>query len=355
MRKMKKEIVRGKEISVGLEDSKRTWKLSVRCEKMEIQFTTMAAKYDNLLRYLKDRYPECKIKLIYEAGFKGFWLHDRLKKDGIECVVTPPNRVTQEKCSPIKNDKVDARRLAIVLENGDYKECDVPDQERREDRQVSRTLEGIKKDMIRTKNRIRKFFDFHGIEVDLPDGEWTDRHYESLRELKGLSPNLRISLEALISVWSSLRETAATLKAELKKLAEKTRYAKAVKIIASAPGIGQYTATRMILEWGEDWSRFGSGRKIGRFSGLVCTENSTGETDHKGHITGESRGAVRSWLIECSWTAIRKDPALLEKFQNVWHSSGSKKKAIVAVARKLVVRLRTLLLTGQTYCIGVVE
>lgn len=104
----------------------------------------------------------CKITVMYEAGFKGFTLHDKLKADGYGCVVIPPHKVTQVKGNRVKCDKVDARRLAIVLETGDYLGCHVPDKELREDRQVSRTLIQVQKEINRCKNRIRKFLDFHG-------------------------------------------------------------------------------------------------------------------------------------------------------------------------------------------------
>ena len=64
-------------------------------------------------------------------------------------------------------------------------------------------------------------------------------------------------------------------------------------------------------------------------------------------------GFIRATLIENSWAAIRKDPVLLGKFERVWHASGSKKKAIVAVARMLIVRYRACLIAGRPYMIGV--
>ena len=66
-------------------------------------------------------------------------------------------------------------------------------------------------------------------------------------------------------------------------------------------------------------------------------------------------GFIRGTLIENSWMAIRKDPVLLSKFTRVWRASGNKKKAIVAVARILIVRLRACVLSGTPYAIGVVE
>ena len=71
IRKVQDFVVRGKEIFVGLEDSKKTWKLAVRCERMVIHRTSMEAKYSVLIRYLRNKFPECTIHLIYEAGSKG--------------------------------------------------------------------------------------------------------------------------------------------------------------------------------------------------------------------------------------------------------------------------------------------
>jgi hypothetical protein len=53
--------------------------------------------------------------------------------------------------------------------------------------------------------------------------------------------------------------------------------------------------------------------------------------------------------------AIKYDPVLLDKYRRVLKNCGSKKKAIVAVARKLAIRLRWILLNGEPYVIGVVE
>jgi transposase len=88
---------------------------------------------------------------------------------------------------------------------------------------------------------------------------------------------------------------------------------------------------------------------------LTCREYSTGDTIRRGRITGQSSEYVRAWLIECAWRAIRKDPALQNKFQRVWRNSGSKKKAIVAVGRKIAVRIFTLEQSGELYRLAVAQ
>jgi len=345
-------VVRGKEIFVGLEDSKRTWKVAVRSEKMVIHQVAMEAKYPVLIGYLRNKFPDCTIHLMYEASFKGFNLYDQLTADGIGCVVIPPHLVTEPKVNRIKTDKRDARRLALVLENHDFKEsCYVPDKERREDRQVSRTLIALQKDIIRTRNRIHRFLEFHGIEVSFPD-KWGREEFRALKKLE-LSEPLRVSLDIFLTQLEELWVHQVALRAALKKLCKKERYRKAFTIARSLPGIGWFTAIRFVLELGEDLTRFTSGKKIASFVGLTSSEYSTGERMQKGHITGMGPGFIRATLIENSWGAIRKDPVLLGKFTRVWHASGSRKKAIVAVARILIVRFRACVLSGIPYRIGV--
>lgn len=353
MNNVRNYVVKDKEIFVGLEDSKRTWKISVRSEGMEVHFGSMPARYTVLQQYLIKRFPGCRIKLVYEASFRGFWLHDLLVADGIECIVAPPSRITHERKRSIKNDTVDARRLATVLEKQDVKACFIPDRERREDRQINRTLQGLQKDMVRIQNRIRKLFDMHGVGEDLPAGNWNVGHYQEAR-IRELPPSLDLVRNTLFHTLDQYQASAKKLLAKLRELSRNKRYGNAVSLLSSCPGVGWLTAIRIVLEWGEDWSRFKSSRSIGCYSGLICSDYTTGEHERKGRITGDSNPHVRSWLIQCAWTSIRKDPVMLDKYQRVYKSSGSKKKAIVAVAHKLVVRMRALLLHREPYCIGLV-
>lgn len=354
MNKMKDYIVRGKKIFIGLEDSKRTWKISSRCEKTEVHYTSMPATYDVFRRYLRQRYPDCQVVVMYEAGFSGFGLHDKLVKDGYECVVTPPNKVTQEKDNRVKTDKVDCKRLAINLENGDFKSCHVPDKELLGDRQISRTLIAIQKDVVRTRNRIRKFLDFHGLGEDFPVGAWAKRDYDRLMELK-LDDELETSLKIFKDLLQHLLGAKNLLEQKLKALTVKARYAATFKIFESAPGIGWFTAIRLVLEWGEDLSRFKDGKHFGSYIGLTSSEYSTGETIRKGHITHQGHRHVRGWLIECAWMAKSRDPVLLDKYNSVLGRCGNKKKAIVAVARKLAVRLWRCAVKREMYCVGLIE
>ncbi len=353
MRKMQEYVVKGKQIFVGLEDSKKSWKLCVRSERELVDELSMPAKYEVLRTYLTNKYPACEISLLYEAGFQGFWLHDLLSEDGYTCIVTPPNKVTQAKDNRVKTDKRDARRLARNLENGDYVSCHVPDRERREDRQISRSLSQVQKDITATKNRIRRFLDYHGLNGGLKTKDWTDNDYRKLAELE-LPSMLKISLNCYLQLLEAEMNVKKSLIKELRALCKKERYKSSVLTKQSCPGIGCLTAIRLTLEWG-DMHRFRTGKHIASFTGLTSSEFSTGETVRRGRITGQSSKYLRSWLIECAWRAKKKDPVLLGKYSAVRKNSGSKKKAIVAVARKLAVRLWALEMNNETYCPGIVS
>jgi transposase len=195
----------------------------------------------------------------------------------------------------------------------------------------------------------------HGIEVAFASKDkWGRDEFLALKDLP-LSESLKISLNTLVVMLEEAWIHQKELRAYLLRLCRKERYRKAYEIAKSIPGIGWYTAIRLVLELGEDLSRFTNGKQITGFVGLGCGEHSTGETERKGHITGMGSGFIRATLIENAWAAIRKDPVLLDKFNRVRGNSKSKKKAIVAVACMLIVRFRACIISGKPYELGVVR
>lgn len=350
--------VKGHPVFIGLEDSKRSWKLCVRSGNNIVHELGIPAKFENLFEYIKHAYPECSVKVMYEAGFHGFALHDELEKNGITCEVIPPHLLVEPKNNRIKTDKRDARRLARMLQTHDYKDsCSVPDKELREDRQISRTMGQIQKKITAIKNQIRRELEFHGLDDNFKSGKWYPNDYQvlypKLLELK-LSHSLQYSFMMIIDSLNFLLQKKKELYNELKELMKKERYKHLMEIYTSVPGVGKLTAIRLVLEWG-DIRRFSSGKKFSAFTGMIPSEFSTGDIVRKGHITGQGNSRTRSWLIESAWVAIRKDPVLNEKFTAIFNRTRSSKIAIVAVARKLAVRIRACVVADQLYEIAVVK
>jgi transposase len=142
-RRIQDFILKGKEIFVGLEDSKKTWKLAVRHDRRVIHQVSMEARIPVLMSYLTNRFPDCTVHLIYEAGFKGFNLYDSLTEEGIDCVVIPPHLVTEEELSRAVQDRQEGREPSRLCPRagtcGRY--ATFPTRNVIEDdRQISRTL-----------------------------------------------------------------------------------------------------------------------------------------------------------------------------------------------------------------------
>ena len=76
------------------------------------------------------------------------------------------------------------------------------------------------------------------------------------------------------------------------------------------------------------------------YLGLTPSQYSSGEHTRLGHITRQGNAQLRRVLVESAWTVIRHDPHLREKYTRIKARGTNSKKAIVAVARSLAIRLR---------------
>jgi transposase len=96
----------------------------------------------------------------------------------------------------------------------------------------------------------------------------------------------------------------------------------------------------LVLELG-DIRRFPTAGSFPRYLGLTPSEYSTGLTERRGHLTKCGPRFIRAWLIQCAWVSVRPgcDAELRAGFERLAPTIG-KKRAIVAVARRLAVRHR---------------
>jgi transposase len=124
-----------------------------------------------------------------------------------------------------------------------------------------------------------------------------------------------------------------------------------MQYLMSLPGIGWITASQLLARIG-DWRELKNIRQLAGFLGLVPTEHSTGERIDRGSITRTGDERLRSKLIQGSWSAIRQDAELREFFRSVCRKHPrevASRVAIVAVARKLSVRISVVLMKQRSY------
>jgi transposase len=217
----------------------------------------------------------------------------------------------------------------------------------RADRQFVRTRRQLSNHRTDVMRQIKSLLLFHGIPS--PGGArgfWTR---PVLRSLRSLAPDeyVSFSLNVLIDLYEYLTQQVKHLSREVRKLARTERYARRVELLTSISGVGVLSAMEVLTEL-QDVSRFTTSDQLAAFLGLTPSQYSSGQHVRMGKITHAGNHRLRTRMVECSWIAIRKDPGLYKTYEAIKKRRGAK-RAIVAVSRKLIIRIRRILLDGVTY------
>ncbi len=114
MKRPKDMVSGGEDLFVGIDPHKIRWHVAIRTTDLELFSASIPGTWEALQRVLA-RYAGHPMQAVYEAGYFGFRLHDRLVARGIPCIVTPPSLVPQEYGNRVKTDRRDSSKLAGTL------------------------------------------------------------------------------------------------------------------------------------------------------------------------------------------------------------------------------------------------
>jgi len=338
--------VNGKTVNVGIDVHKLSWHVTVLVEGIVVESATIKPSY-RVLRKLLAPYKGARIRSAYEAGFSGFNLYDELVADGMECIVVSPSLIPVESGNRVKTDKRDSRKLAQYLENNLLKRVYVLSKQERAHRQYVRTRRQLSDHRADVMRQIKSLLLFHGLPSIVGiKGFWTR---PVLRTLRNVAPDEYVSrsLNILIDLYEYLTQQVKHMTREVRRLARTEKYARKVELLTSIPGVGVLSAMEILTEL-QDVSRFATADHIAAFLGLTPSQYSSGQHVRMGKITHAGNHRLRTRMVECSWIAIRKDPGLNKTYQLIKKRRGGK-RAIVAVSRKLIIRIRRILLDEVAY------
>ncbi len=300
-----------------------------------------------------------KVIFAYEASSQGFGLCDQLTGAGIECHVLAPTRIARSvRHRRNKTDEKDADQIlelvrAHVLAGVTLPSVWVPDLQTRDDREVVRARLDVAGKLVRIKTQVRTFLKRNGVQKPSRTGKaWTATYNAWLRGLltprSTLSFGARVGLRTLLRQMKTLQEEIEWLDGQVAALTELHRYAEPARDLMKVKGVGLLTAMVFLTEMG-DLSRFANRKQIGSFLGLVPSANESGETDdRKGHITHQGSDRVRKVLCQAVWSRVRTDPKEGTVYERIVAKNPKHKKiAVVAIMRRLAVRLWHIGLTAQ--------
>jgi len=161
------------------------------------------------------------------------------------------------------------------------------------------------------------------------------------------------SFDQLLDQYQFLENLIGQQTKLIRGLAKEPRYKDKVAILCTIPGIGILVAMEMLLEL-QDVSRFQKADQVAAYVGLTPSQYSSAEKIRMGRITRIGKNTLRALLVQASWQLIRKDGVMQEKYEKLKVRTGGK-KAIVAIARTLIIRMRRLLLDNTPYAVGVIR
>ncbi len=236
-----------------------------------------------------------------------------------------------------KTDRVDAEKIAIILRRFEKEElsyCLVKSEKWAEVKGLLKIREKLVRQKVETKNLIIAMLDYWGLapEKKLFMGQKRD---EAWLEGLVLSPALKEGIKRQYQLVIEYNEMIKELDDQIFGLcATDKAYQTITKEI---DGIGKTCGAYLVSKI-ENIERFDSHKKLVSYLGLAPKVNESDEKNRGGHITRNTDKAILRVIVQAAWAAVRFDP-YMRKYYDDLRSRTCKQKAIVAIARKLVVKV----------------
>jgi transposase len=293
------------------------------------------------LQGLPDRFEVC-----YEASCGYGHYHDLFRPLAARVLVAHPGQLRLIFRSKNKNDRNDAERLAKLLYLGETPTVHVPPPEVRAWRELINCRGQLVAKRTRAKNAARALLRSAGVVPPKKPGLWTKAGLRWLRQLELPTASQQLRRDLLLEEVEALTKQVQRVEQELNHQARKTP---AVALLRTIPGVGARTA-ESVAAFIDDPHRFRNAKAVGRYFGLVPSQDQSGQRNRLGHITREGAPVVRQLLAEAAWQAIRRSPTVRAFYERTRREDPQRQKiALVATAHYLVRVMWAMLRHGATW------
>jgi len=331
---------------VGIDLGKRTYEAAF-VEKGGVKISNGKTCVTGRQALYKKLRPSDKVAL--EAGNLAFIIAKELEASvGCLVYVLNPSHLPLIYGSMKKTDKEDSLKLAHIVE--DFPEerlplVPVPSDEEMGRRKLLARYRRAQQSRVRDINRLHGLFLAQGITTirkqDLSTGK---ARKESIKALTGTELE---EAEYLVECLDLHEGQIGVLQGRIEK---ESAGDEVMQRLQSVPGVGPMTAFGFASHVAV--GRFENASQVSNYLGLVPRVYISGETVRYGKITKRGNGYIRALLVQAAWalTNTKQGGKLKERYEYMTiEKSVSKKKAIVAVARRLSELLYTLMKNGTRY------
>jgi transposase len=330
-------------VNIGLDLHQRESQLCILTETGDLIEQRIATTRERFTAVLGVRPPR---RILLEASTESEWVARHLERLGHEVIIADPGFAPRyaPRSRRVKTDRRDARTLCDACQLGAYR----PVHRASDTQRHVRAELAVREALVRTRTRYVALIKALGRRdgLRLAQGE-PERTAAKLAAL-ALPPALAAELEPLLGLLAPLNQQIAAADQRLTVLAATDPV---VQRLTSAPGIGPVTATAFGATL-DDIARFTTAHQVEAYLGLVPSEQSSGERQHRGRITTQGNTRMRWLLVEAAGRVLRSprpEAAGLKAWAERIAVRRGKRVAVVALARRLAGVLYAMWRDGNIY------
>jgi transposase len=313
------------------------------------RYQTVRTDIESMGEFLRsEREGGHRTHVVFEVRGEAGYFYDNLVDCCDELVVCNPAKATWIYRTSKKNDRIDARKLAVLLMMGEMPRVHMPSKAIRDWRCLILHRRCQVGKVSSVKNRIKAILRGQGLSKPPHKGSWWKQlNRQWMREVA--NGGMEIWRIRLGDEFAQLEMLESQVMVTTKRLDAYLAGNPGGKLLMSIPGVGPRT-TEAVLSYTDDVNRFGSSKEFCAYFGMTPRLDESGSCRRVGHISKKGPSVVRWLLCESSWIAKRKSPSLKAFFDRVTGGQPKRRKvANVAVGRKLLSIMRAMLMTGEMF------
>jgi transposase len=341
-----KEILKEQKLTIGVDLGDRWSFYCVLEEAGQIILEQKVPTTAEAMKQTFSRIPQSRIAL--ETGTHSPWVSRLFTELGHEVIVAHAQKVQLITKSNRKDDRHDARTLARLARIDP--ELLGPIRHRSVQAQIHLTVIRARAELVSARtalvNAARGLVKSYGQRLPKCGTQQVGRELAA-----ALSTELRDVLEPLLKEIESLNEGIKEYDARMEKIAKEV-YPE-VSLLKQVKGVGTQIALTYVLTI-EDPHRFLKSREVGCFLGLKPGRRNSGESEPQKRISKEGDRYLRTMMVQGAHYIL--GPFGADSDLRRWGlklaergGKNAKKRAVVAVARKLAVLLHRLWVSGEVY------
>lgn len=287
-----------------------------------------------------------RAKILLEAMTESEWVARCLEELGHEVVVADPNYAAMyaTRSRRVKTDRRDAVTLADACRLGAYRPAHRASDRQRHVRAELAVRDALVRTRVKCVALVGALVRRHGVHV--PSGNVDG--FVARVERQSIPEEQRLEIAPLLTL---IRTASVEIEAADQRIAAIAADDPVIQRLRTVPGVGPVTATAFVATL-DTWERFEGPHQVEAYLGLVPSERSSGEKQHKGRITKAGNSRARWLLVEAAWAILRSrrdDTEPLRRWAQRVALRRGMKVGIVALARKLAGILYAMWRDGSTF------